>query len=83
MGQVAALVVVLTMLVLVEAQCVGAELVVVDSELALLAQLEEVVQVALHRQVFPHSTQTSHFTLRAGRRCLMERHTGGYIYRAE
>jgi hypothetical protein len=79
MGEVAALVVVLTMLVLVEAQCVGAELVVVDSELALLAQLEEVVQVALHRQFFPHSTQTSHFTLRAGRRCLMERHKGIFL----
>lgn len=67
-GQVAPLVVVLSVLVFVQGQDVGAVLVVVDPVFTLLTQLEQVVQI--HRQVPFQEAETRRFALGAHRRGL-------------
>lgn len=64
-GEVASLVVVLTVLMLVEGQDVGAVLVVVDSVFTLLTQFEQVVGIGLHRSVLFEEAGTGGVTIRA------------------
>lgn len=66
MGQVASLVVVLSVLMFVEGQDVGTVLVVVDSVFTLLTQLEQAVQI--HLQVPFQETEAHRLAIRASRR---------------
>ena len=65
-GEVASLVMVLTVLMFVEGQDFGAVLVVVDPVFTLLTQFEQIVQI--HRKVPFKEAETRSFTVRVCRR---------------